>query len=117
MAILTYTDDITHFGIADAHGVESFIPFESMETNKDVLFRLQVRAVANRHRHAVMYFVEISHENANIVDTFIANGDYHGALISLKGNASGAVYFTETTARHYEKSWRLIPNPDLDPWR
>lgn len=48
-----------YVGIADAHGIESFIP--ESEARVDLL---QLRAACNRQRHAVVYEAELEEEQA-----------------------------------------------------
>ena len=98
----------TYVGVADAHGVESFIPLEEAK-----LGFLELRARSNRQRHAVLYKVELEDSVAESVQAKLKNQDYIDALHLLKaqervslGGGGGNV----------ENSWDLIPNPKLDPW-
>jgi len=103
-----------YFGIADAHGIESFIkgdPAESEHTHQVMI--LNLRAGANRHRHAVVYVVDIPEDTAEEIDDLIISGNYIGALEHLKGSVKSLQL---TTLPGAEKSWGLIPNPDLDPY-
>ena len=103
-----------YFGIADAHGIESFIkgdPTETEHSHQAVIMNL--RAGANRHRHAVVYVVDIPEDTAEEVDDLIIAGNYIGALEHLK---SSIKELQLTSLVGAEKSWGLIPNPDLDPY-
>ena len=76
-----------YFGIADAHGIESFIKGDpSEDKNSQQAMILHLRAGANRQRHAVVYVVDIPEEVAEEVDDLIINGRYIDALNHLKGS-------------------------------
>ncbi len=50
-----------YFGIADAHGIESFIQGEpDSSENSSKAMMLHMRAGANRHRHAVVYIADLT---------------------------------------------------------
>jgi hypothetical protein len=103
-----------YFGIADAHGIESFIkgdPTDSEHAHSAMI--LNLRAGANRQRHAVVYVVDIPEDVAEEIDDLIINGKYIDALNHLKGSVKELQL---TSLPGAEKSWRLIPNPDLDPY-
>ena len=103
-----------YFGIADAHGIESFIKGDPTETeHSHQALIMNLRAGANRHRHAVVYVVDIPEEVAEEVDDLIINGRYIDALNHLKGSVK-ELQLTKLPGA--EKSWGLIPNPDLDPY-
>ena len=100
-------------GIADCHGIESFIPFDV-----NCIPTLFKRTEANRQRHAVFYVVNFSDTDNHIIgeiEECMKNGEYKEALIKLK--RVGEISFPKGRADLYSKSWKLIPNPDLDPWR
>ena len=106
------------YGIADAYGLESFrvAPPYNMETgehgfDKKELSMMVLRANANRTRHAVVYMADIGGTTAKEIMELYKSGDYIEALNKLKEDA-----MTVSLARGpgVEKSWRLIPNPDLD---
>jgi len=102
------------FGIADAHGLDSFIKGSPTdEDQKSNLTGLFFRAQANRHRHAVVYVVDISEEDAESIEADLADGRYIEALNNLKGSVKTLELVRMPGA---EKSWGLIPNPDLDPY-
>ena len=103
-----------YFGIADAHGIESFIKGDpASEGNSQQAMILHLRAGANRHRHAVVYVVDIREEVAEEIDDLIINGKYIDALNHLKGSVKDLQLSKLPGA---EKSWGMIPNPDLDPY-
>ena len=102
------------FGIADAHGLESFIKGDptddDQKTNATMLF---FRAQANRHRHAVVYVVELTEDAAESIQADLDEGLYPEALDNLKGSIHTLELMRMPGA---EKSWNLIPNSDLDPY-
>lgn len=107
------------YGIADAHGLESFTPatfkgeWEGFEIDPQELKLLAARANSNRHRHALVYWAELPLEVAEQVLDLLKQGEYIPALEALKAGAE-EVKLMRTPGS--EKSWRLIPNPDLDPY-
>jgi hypothetical protein len=103
-----------YYGIADAHGIESFIKGDpASPENSTQTMILHMRAGANRQRHAVVYIVDISESTAQDVDDLLEEGDYTGALVRLKLSVEDLQL---TNLPGAEKSWRMIPNPDLDPF-
>ena len=110
------------YGIADSKGLESFLPVvpkidggwisANIDDYKKEMGVMVLRAQYNRHRHAVVFLVDVSEEVAEEVLDLIDDGEYEEALIALKAGAN-----TVSLARMpgAEKSWGLIPNPDLDP--
>lgn len=96
-------------GLADCYGIESFIPEKEA---KERLFLLKVRAMANRHRHAVVYRVEPSKEKAKKIEKLLKEGKYEEALHILKAIPDIEIM----KERGMAKSWGLIPNKDLDPY-
>ena len=60
-----------YYGIADAHGVESFQPYENKKADN---FPYVMRADTNRQRHAVYYEITISDIDATIVNALIGVG-------------------------------------------
>jgi hypothetical protein len=113
------TISMTFYGIADAHGLDSFIiaPFndevEGFKADPKTLSALFFRAKANRHRHAVVYQVELDGKAAQEVQDLYDGGEYVEALAKIKEQASEVMLMKEPGS---EKSWRMIPNPDLDPY-
>ena len=111
-------------GIADAHGIESFISLTNLNAisvlktrTKDnggpTLSALKMRAIANRHRHAVLYKVSVSQEVAEIISDMIDSEKYKEALIFMK-QASEIVEIVPSYGM--KNSWALIPNDILDPY-
>ena len=102
-----------YYGIADAHGIESFQPYENKKADN---FPYVMRADTNRQRHAVYYEITISDIDATVVNALIAKGEYEKALKIIKKRAI-TIGFPEDRNKDYTNSWELIPNPKLDPWR
>ena len=99
----------TYVGIADAHGIESWNRKEDVSV-QDRSYKI-IRADANRQRHAIYYEVEMAESDAQIIEDILADEDWVLALEKLK------VYAVEfRTMPNHEKSVKLIPNSDLDPW-
>lgn len=118
-----------YYGIADAHGIESFVPdlgdqimdlFMSKEDNKartSQQFAMCLRAQANQQRHSVVYRALVEDEDSNVIEKLIAESKYVDALIRLKSCAKDVLMGTYgTTVRAAEKNWSMIPNPSLDPY-
>ena len=101
-----------YYGIADAKGVESFIPYKNLAKDN---FPYVMRANSNRHRHAVYYLVTIDTVDANIVNALIDSGKYQKALKMVKKRAI-TIGFPEEHSKQYKNSWDLIPTPKLDPY-
>jgi hypothetical protein len=105
----TATDTITVFGIADCYGIESMIEKGTGRDN-EVTF-LNIRAMSNRHRHAVLYEADIDRDTFDVINELFKENDFEFALIMLKERA---LELRSLPAQ--QKSWDLIPNPKLDPW-
>jgi hypothetical protein len=109
-----------YIGIADAHGLESFIPAKKFDIetesltldNKAIAF-MKLRSDANRHRHAVVYMADVSPSDAETIVEMQDRGEALEALEFLKEVAKSVSLIKSPGA---EKSWNLIPNPDLDPF-
>jgi hypothetical protein len=99
----------TYIGIADAHGIESF--FLEEKVDKQTISLLNIRAMANRHRHACLYKAELTQSNADIVLSAIGDEDWPRALELLKKVATNI-----SVPRDQHKSFCLIPNEMLDPY-
>jgi hypothetical protein len=109
-----------YIGIADAHGLESFIPAKKFDIEEETfsldtpaIAFMNMRANANRQRHSVVYKVDLSPGDANDIASLYEGGEYIQALEELKLRARSISLIQSPGA---EKSWRLIPNPDLDPF-
>jgi len=106
------------YGIADAHGIETvaFAPdLETAKEDKNLGFML-IRVLANRHRHAVVFLAEVTPEAAKQINDLVKKSKFIEALKLLKASAK-ETWFPDQYAVQFSKSWNLIPNPDLDPWR
>jgi hypothetical protein len=68
---------------------------------------------ANRQRHSVLYMVDLNIEDVREIKNLIDEGDAEEALIVLKEKAKSINIMQSPGA---EKSWKLIPNTDLDPF-
>jgi len=124
-------EKVTYGGIADAHGIESFLPLDQIG------WQHEMRANSNRQRHALVFTIECTQEYADEILNMIEGkpstvtgkvwsegSRYTQALKKIKNQASedvkaGGKYhgiFNLSIQKGCEKSWKLIPNPDLDPW-
>ena len=99
----------TYVGIADAHGIESWNRKEDV-SDRDRSYKI-IRADANRQRHAIYYEVDVEADDAQTIEGILEDQDWILALEKLKEYAQ-----IFRTMPNHEKSIRLIPNPDLDPW-
>ena len=116
-----------YWGIASAHGLETFIyepstghsGFDEMFLDKKTedLQKDKERAYQsvywNRHRHSVFYEVEMDPTAGKEIQN-LQNEDQIKALIMLKEKAK-KIYIAKMSGS--EKSWNLIPDPNLDPYR
>jgi len=102
-----------YYGLADAHGIETWLPYSKRATDT---FPYDMRAQLNRQRHALYFEVEIEQADADIVEALLAKSDFIGAFNIIKKRAV-IIGFPQEHRSEYEKSWELIPNPKLDPWR
>lgn len=99
----------TFIGIADCYGIESFL---LLKGNEKQLGFLVMRARANRHRHALVYQVELDDTHEEIFKAVLADGDYIKACEMLHDPS-----FIENVGVENSMlpSWEMIPNPRLDP--
>ena len=127
----------TYYGLADYHGIESFICEEDFITRAmirrlrdeslilraksdpnqelgEALSRLLWRARANYQRHAVVYTAKLTKVKAHTINNMLAAKKYAEALIYLKENALEIGVSKEFGQKNM---WSKIPNPDLDPFR
>jgi len=104
------SQSVTRIGIADAHGIESYEFAEKLE--KSTIDMLWIRAMANRHRHALVFRVVMSSKDDEKVMEFLKVGEWQKALTFVKEKNKKL-----EISQGCEKSWALIPNPALDPWR
>ncbi len=96
----------TFIGIADCHGIESFVPIAQAQP-----FILQIRADANRQRHALVYRIDVTERQKNIINQKLKKGEYKEALEWIKLHIDKV-----DISVGRENSWELIPNDKLDPW-
>ena len=111
------------YGIADCKGLEAFMPIvpkidggwvsANVDDYKKEISLMTLRANANRHRHAVVFLVDVSADVAGEITQLLDDGEYEEALVYLKDNANSVSLARSPGA---EKSWGMIPNPDLDPY-
>ena len=99
----------TYVGVADAHGIESLHRKEDT-TSFDRNCRI-IRADANRHRHAVYFEADLDKSALKIINNHLDESEYALALEWLK-----RLSFELRSMPNHEKSWKLIPNVDLDPY-
>jgi len=101
-----------YIGIADAHGLESFLKYEE---HKEHLGFLVMRASLNRQRHALVYQVELNITQADAIARMMADGKYILACRALHDPA----FLVDShigVENDMVDSWDLIPNPRLDPY-
>ena len=98
-------------GIADAHGVESFVKMDDAQDSTIAV--MQMRASCNDQRRAVFYVADLEQTDIDIVFEHIEGKDFEAALNHIKESA-------ETVKLggpgNIQNSWAMIPNPLLDPW-
>ena len=109
---LAKTKTLTKYGIADAHGIESYFTRDANNPSEFIMF---IRAESNRQRHAVVYFVEVDEKTDNKMNELLKQNKFIEALLFLKAHAK-KLGFPKDRVDLYSKSWDLIPNPKLDPW-
>lgn len=121
--------NLWYYGLADCHGLESFIhdvhddmmdlfftKTESKSKNSDQ-YAMCLRARENQQRHAVVYRVCLPESITSEIEQCMKDGEYSQALSLVKENATETQMGTfMTTKAAAEKNWRMIPNPDLDPY-
>jgi hypothetical protein len=107
------------YGLADCHGIESFIPWDRSQKNLWVddsrpempIGILKIRADANRQRHTVLYKVEVTESQYQKISKYLSDGKHKEALRYIKKYVKDI-----SIEKGKEKSWKMIPNDDLDPW-
>lgn len=106
----THPIGLTEFiGLADTHGIESFKSRKDADARFETL--IAIRAETNRQRHAVCFQALLTEAGEKEVIAQIEAGDFIEALNVLR-----AVALALVCEEGWEKSWKLIPNPELDPW-
>ena len=111
----TLNETNKYVGIADAYGIESFVP----SGQKDSAF-LYLRASMNRQRHAVYFEVELDQFQASAIKKKIdgkAKNRFEKALQLLKLFVAEGADCNLGGGGNVVESFMLIPNPKLDPWR
>lgn len=124
-----------YYGIADCHGLESFIKAASDIDDIDALYALgladrsgesiskemngtiammKMRCHANQQRWPVIYMAKLSNEDAEMVQELFDSGDYINALEVVKHNSVEIKLARRNGAS--ERTWNRIPNPELDPF-
>jgi len=128
-----------YYGIADCHGLESFIKEPNREVWTEVDFlnsigvsdissaklddkkafngqlnMMQMRCRANMQRHPVIYRALMETDDADMVQYQLDRGDYIMGLKIVKAN-SKEIQLARGTGTNLEKQWAKIPNPELDP--
>lgn len=102
-------------GIADAHGIESFIGCDGPPGTGSTM--LAMRASLNRQRHALVYWVELDAVQQEIIEALLADVDnderFTDACRLLHDSD-----FVEIVSVEQEmlRSWNMLPNHDLDPY-
>jgi len=105
------------YGLADAHGLESFMPvpfggeIDGFVPDPKIIAGMSLRADANVARHSIVYMAEVDVDSAMEIKKLLDTGSEADALIMLKDKA------TEVQIRKKpgsQKSWKLIPDPKLD---
>jgi S1-C subfamily serine protease len=122
----------TYIGLADCHGLSSFIEDtinprlmvsifgeeEAKEKEKQrnaMLHGMQLSAYHNNQRRTVVYQAKVTKEVADEIKELMQDGEILDALIVLKDrNTQIALLQGVPNAK---KFWEQIPNPDLDPFR
>jgi hypothetical protein len=97
----------TYIGVADAHGIESFL---LARDNPKMWFSLRMRANLNRQRHAIFYIADLTENQVKMIKHEIDNECYKRALelILLTENLK--------VPQDHISSLELIPNDALDPY-
>lgn len=104
-------------GIADAHGLESFVEC-SGEAGTGSPYRF-LRASLNRQRHALVYWVELNDEQYAQVADILGDMDNDERfmdacrLLHDPDFVEGGLLVVE---QEMLRSWEMLPNHDLDPY-
>lgn len=100
----------TFTGIADAHGIESFMPIKKAEIGNNN-FYFMMRAQTNRQRHALVYKVTLLKDDVDKINKLLKNYEYKGALEFIKEHNVRLEVEKQMT-----RSWEMLPNDELDPY-
>ena len=116
----------TFVGIADCHGVESFMPIEKANVTM-----LQYRAESNPQRHAVVYSVDLTDGYVQQVEDLLETAShsetplyhYKSIVRLFKGINNNDKAITKglgvppiNLKVSSKDKWRNIPNSKLDPY-
>jgi S1-C subfamily serine protease len=124
----------TYIGLADCHGLSSFLedslPSTSSFTNtllfggeeseemtkkrSAMLHGMQLSAYHNNQRRTVVYQAKVTKEVADEIKELMQDGEILDALIVLKDRATEIGLLQGVP--NAKKFWEQIPNPDLDPF-
>ena len=97
-------DNIIYCGLADCHGIESFLPESQAKIG-----HLQIREIANPQRWAVTYKVGLDKTQVKCIEDLLDEQNFKLALKMLKS-------FTKDLKVSSRKRWKAIPNSKLDPY-
>ena len=100
-------DDWNFAGIADAHGIESFQPRKKLDAQQVAFWNM--RAQANRQRHALVYFAKLDKSTESKVKDLLDKEKWEEALATIKADSDNVIMTNH-------QSWQMIPNAQLDPW-
>ena len=101
-------------GIADAHGIESFQPCEEIGKGSS-LHGFRVRA--NRHRHALIYWVELNDAQVEVISKLLGdekNDERFMDACRLLHNPDFVE--VEMVENEMRRSWDMLPDRKLDPY-
>ena len=103
----TTTKTQMYIGIADAHGIESFVLKAKSSWSPEIFL---LRANANRQRHACYFETDLTSDEAEVIQQLVNEEKYHMALRLLKRQ------FAVLIPTGHAYSWTLIPDDQLDPY-
>jgi S1-C subfamily serine protease len=122
----------TYIGLADCHGLSSFLEDlvinarimvsifgeeEAKEKEKkrnSMIHGMQLSAYHNNQRRTVVYQAKVTKEVADEIKELMKDGENLDALIVLKDRATEIGLLQGVP--NAKKFWEQIPNPDLDPF-
>lgn len=107
---------VKYVGLADAHGIEGIKPYVENDTFSSYCI---LRALSNRQRHAVAFFVDMTDNQFKSVAKLMNVDKFQAALKEVKKYATknNSLDLVTESMGNVISSWNLIPNPALDPWR
>jgi len=113
--------NLPYFILADAHGIETFLEYDAYSKSN---FPYLMRANLNRQRHAIIFVARLTKKQAKEITDLISDPKnskvFVDALKLIKkfvGTDPKKLIFPPDFKEQFEKSYELIPNPKLDPWR